>query len=127
MVCADDVVGLYVAYVNVLSRCVPYSFAVQIPYSDIASAHIETTIKRQYFESASMIVDANTCTLTLELTDGRKYRVYADAGSSGRMETHHEKDALKVSSRADQSFRMQIGRIGDLIQCARGGRKPGDL
>jgi len=119
IVCAEDMIGLFRAYVNVLNRRVPHTFALQILYSDITAIGIETAFNRERFDLSGMTIDQNTHTLTLELSSGTSYRMSGDAGSAAQIESSGDSEAAKVVSQANQAFRDQIINVRALIRDAK--------
>ena len=116
IVCAEDMIGLFRAYLNVLNRRVPNTFALQILYSDIAAIGIETSYNREHFDIASMTIDQHTHTLTLELSSGSNYRMSGDAGSAGLIRSAGDVEVEKVVSQANQDFRDQVVNVRALIR-----------
>ncbi len=116
IVCVEDSIGLFRAYVNVISRRVPHTYALQIMYSDVAAIGIETSLNREKFDISSMMIDQHTHTLTLELSSGSNYRMSGDAGSAGQIKLAGDTEVEKVVSRANQAFRDQIINVRSLIR-----------
>ena len=116
IVCAEDMIGIFRAYVNVLNRRIPHTFALQILYSDITAIGIETAFNREHFGLSAMTIDQHTHTLTLELSSGTSYRMSGDAGSDGQIESSGDREAAKVVSQANQAFRDQIINVRALIR-----------
>ena len=119
IVCAEDMIGLFRAYVNILNRRVPHTCALQILYPVVTAIGIETAFNRERFDLSGMTIDQNTHTLTLELSSGTSYRMSGDVGSAAQIESSGDAGAAKVVSQANQVFHNQIINVRALIRDAK--------
>lgn len=108
IICSEDFVGQFRAYVNVLNLRISYTNAMQILYSDISAIATETAINNNKYKISNLEISQHTHTLSLYLNCGEVYRMSGDGGSKALILSE---DSENVFSQANDIFKVQVANI----------------
>ena len=119
IVCADDFVGVFHSFANVLRPGVPHTTATHLFYQEITAVRIETQEDEEQLVASQLELRRHTRSLELTMSDGRTYQLTADLGSSGMDLGSKHTNLLSSADDDDDRFEKQIESLRQIIRDTR--------